>query len=84
MLHDGVRAVIEKGSYPMLPIFPMMQKKGNIEEEMMYNTFNMGLGMVLAVAAEDADAVICAAEAAGDHAYKVGKIVAGEKGVDLR
>lgn len=84
MLHDGVRAVIEKGSYPMLPIFPMMQKKGNIEEEMMYNTFNMGLGMVLAVAAEDADAVICAAEAAGDHAYKVGEIVAGEKGVDLR
>ncbi|MEE3355554.1 MAG: phosphoribosylformylglycinamidine cyclo-ligase [Candidatus Weimeria sp.] len=84
MLHDGVRAVIEKGSYPMLPIFPMMQKKGKIEEEMMYNTFNMGLGMVLAVAAEDADAVICAAEAAGDHAYKVGKIVAGEKGVDLR
>ncbi len=84
MLHDGVRAVIEKGSYPVLPIFPMMQKKGKIEEEMMYNTFNMGLGMVLAVAAEDADAVICAAEAAGDHAYKVGKIVAGEKGVDLR
>ncbi|MBQ5430407.1 MAG: phosphoribosylformylglycinamidine cyclo-ligase [Lachnospiraceae bacterium] len=84
MLHEGVRAVIEKDSYPMLPIFPMMQKKGNIEEEMMYNTFNMGLGMVLAVAAEDADAVIKAAEAAGDKAYKVGKIISGEKGVDLR
>ncbi|SDW42776.1 phosphoribosylformylglycinamidine cyclo-ligase [Lachnospiraceae bacterium KHCPX20] len=84
MLHEDVRAVIEKDSYPIPPIFTMMQKKGEITEEMMYNTFNMGLGMVLAVAAEDAEAVIAAAEAAGDKAYKVGCIVKGEKGVELR
>ena len=83
MLHDGVRAVIEKDSYPMLPIFPMMQKKGDIEEHVMYNTFNMGIGMVIAAEKSDADAVIKAAESTGDKAYVIGHIEAGEKGVTL-
>ena len=49
MLKEGTRAVIEKDSYPVLPIFKLLAEKGNIEEKMMYNTYNMGLGMVLAV-----------------------------------
>ncbi len=83
MLKDGTRAVIEKDSYPMLPIFKKLAKEGNIEEHMMYNTFNMGLGMVLAVDAADADKTVAAVEAAGEKAYIVGKITDGEKGVDL-
>ncbi len=83
MLKDGTRAVIEKDSYPMLPIFKKLAKEGNIDEHMMYNTFNMGLGMVLAVDPADADKTLAAVEAAGEKAYVVGKITEGEKGVDL-
>ncbi len=83
MLPDGVTAVIEKGSYPIPPIFELMRKEGNLEEKVMYNTYNMGLGMVLAVAPEDAQKAIEAIEAAGDKAYVVGKIRDGEKGVIL-
>ena len=83
MLPDGVRAQVRKDSYPVPPIFHMLQTSGNIEDQMMYNTFNMGLGMVLAVDPADADAVIAAVESAGEHAYKVGSVIAGEKGVDV-
>lgn len=83
MLPDGVTAVIEKGSYPIPPIFELMRKEGNLEEKVMYNTYNMGIGMVLAVAPEDAQKAIEAIEAAGDKAYVVGKIRDGEKGVIL-
>lgn len=83
MLKDGTRAVIEKDSYPMLPIFKKLAKEGNIDEHMMYNTFNMGLGMVLAVDPADAGKTLAAVEAAGEKAYVVGKITEGEKGVDL-
>ena len=60
-----------------------MQEKGGIEEKMMYNTYNMGLGMVLAVDPADVDKTMAAIEAAGDKAYVVGKVEAGEKGVTL-
>lgn len=83
MLHDGVRAVIEKDSYEKPPIFDLIQKTGNIAEEMMYNTFNCGLGMVISVNADDVDATMKAIESAGQKAYVVGKIISGEKGVDL-
>ena len=83
MLPDGVTAVIEKGSYPIPPIFELKRKEGNLEEKVMYNTYNMGLGMVLAVAPENAQKAIEAIEAAGDKAYVVGKIQDGEKGVIL-
>ncbi len=83
MLPDGVTAVIEKGSYPIPPIFELMRKEGNLEEKVMYNTYNMGIGMVLAVAPENAQKAIEAIEAAGDKAYVVGKIQDGEKGVIL-
>ena len=83
MLREGTRAVIEKNSYQVPPIFRLMAKKGNIEEQMMYNTFNMGLGMVLAAAPEDVEKAMEAIRLTGDTPYVVGRIEAGEKGVDL-
>ena len=83
MLPEGKHAVIEKASYPIPPIFTMMAKEGNIEEEMMYNTFNMGLGMVLAVDPADVDKTMEAIKAAGDTPYVVGKVEDGDKGVTL-
>ena len=83
MLPDGIRASIDLKSYTVPPIFKLMQKKGSISDEMMYNTFNMGLGMVVAVDPMDADAAMEAIKAAGDVPYIVGKTIAGEKGVEL-
>ena len=83
MLPEGVRAVVRKDSYPVLPIFRMLQEEGNIAEEMMYNTFNMGLGMIIAVDPADVDKTMEAIKAAGDTPYVVGSVEAGEKGVTL-
>ena len=84
MLKDDTVAVIEKNSYPIPPIFTLMAKKGNVDEKMMYNTYNMGLGLVIAVDPAQADVAIAAIEAAGEKAYRVGSIEAGEKGVILK
>ncbi|MGN0415360.1 MAG: phosphoribosylformylglycinamidine cyclo-ligase [Agathobacter sp.] len=83
MLPEGKHAVIEKNSYPVPPIFNLMAREGNVEEHMMYNTYNMGLGMVLAVDPADVDKTMAAIKAAGDTPYIVGKITDGEKGVTL-
>ncbi len=83
MLPDGMHAVVRKDSYEVPAIFKLMQKTGNIEEQMMYNTFNMGLGMIVAVDPADVDKAMEAIKAAGDTAYVVGEIKAGEKGVTL-
>ena len=83
MLPEGKRAVVEKNSYPVPPIFTMMAREGQVEEQMMYNTYNMGLGMIVAVDPADADKTMEAIKAAGDTPYVVGKIVDGEKGIDL-
>ena len=83
MLPDGVRACVKKDSYEVPAIFRLLQKRGNIEEHMMYNTFNMGIGMVLALNAQDAEKAINALEAAGEKAYLIGSVAAGEKGVDV-
>ena len=83
MLKDGVRAVIRKDSYPVPPSFKLLAEKGKIEEKMMYNTFNMGLGMVVAVDEADVDKTMAAIKAAGDQPYVVGTIENGEKGVTL-
>ena len=83
MLPEGIRAVVEKGSYEVPAIFRLLQRKGQIEEQMMYNTYNMGLGMVLALAPEDAGKAVEAIRAAGEEAYVVGRCRAGEKGVDI-
>ena len=83
MLPEGVRAVVKKDSYPVLPIFRMLQVEGNIAEDMMYNTYNMGLGMVLAVDPEDTEKTMEAIKRAGEKPYVVGTIENGEKGVVL-
>ena len=83
MLKEGTHAIVEKGSYPVPPIFAKLAKEGDIEEQMMYNTFNMGLGMVLAVDPADVEKTMEAARAAGDTPYVVGRIEEGEKGVTL-
>ena len=83
MLKEGTRAVIKKDSYPVPPIFSLLARTGGIEEQMMYNTYNMGLGMVVAVAPEDVDKTVAAIKEAGEQPYVVGHIEAGEKGVTL-
>ena len=83
MLPEGIVASVDKSSYEVPKIFKMMQKKGDITDEMMYNTFNMGIGMVLAVDPKDVDTTIEALKATGDKAYVIGKTVAGTKGVVL-
>ena len=83
MLPDGVKAVVKKDSYEVPAIFKMLAKEGAIEEQMMYNTFNMGIGMVLAVDPADVDATIAALAKTGDSAWLIGEVADGEKGVEL-
>lgn len=83
MLPQGIRAVVKKDSYHIPPIFKLLQEKGNLEEKMMYNTYNMGLGMILAVEADKAEAVMNAVNSTGETAYIVGHAEAGEKGVTI-
>lgn len=84
MLPEGVAAVIHKDSYPVPPIFGLLQRKGGLEERMMYNTYNMGLGMVLAVDAADADRTVSALKEAGEGAYLAGEVIEGTEGVIIR
>lgn len=83
MLPEGKRAVVEKNSYEVPAIFKMLAREGEIAEQMMYNTYNMGLGMIVAVDPADVDKTMKAIKAAGDEPYVVGHIEAGEKGVTL-
>ena len=83
MLKEGTRAVIKKGSYEVPAIFKMLADKGDIAEEMMYNTFNMGLGMIVAVDPADVEKTMEAIKATGDVPYVIGSIEEGEKGVTL-
>lgn len=83
MLPDGVRAVVKKDNYEVPAIFKMLQTDGEIEEHMMYNTFNMGIGLVLAVDPKDVDTTMEAIKAAGETPYVIGSVEAGEKGVTL-
>ena len=80
MLPDGVKAVVKKDSYKIPEIFRMLAKEGSIEEQMMYNTFNMGIGMVLAVDPADVDATLAALAKTGDQAWLIGEVTDGEKG----
>ena len=83
MLKEGTRAVIKKDSYEVPAIFKMLAEKGDIAEEMMYNAFNMGLGMIVAVDPADVEKTMEAIKATGDVPYVIGSIEAGEKGVTL-
>lgn len=83
MLPDGITASIDKSSYEVPAIFKLMQKKGEISDEMMYNTFNMGIGMVLCVDERDVEATMEAIKSAGDTPFRLGRTIAGTKGVEL-
>lgn len=83
MLPENAHANIKVGSYEIPPIFDILAKEGNISKEMMYNTYNMGIGMLLAVDAADADKTVALAEQAGEKAYIIGEIAEGEKGISL-
>lgn len=83
MLPENAHANIKVGSYKIPPIFDMLAKEGNISKEMMYNTYNMGIGMLLAVDAADADKTVALAEQAGEKVYIIGEIAEGEKGISL-
>ena len=83
MLPEGVCAAVRRDSYEVPPIFKLLQQKGQIEEKMMYNTYNMGIGMVLAVDEADVNKTMEAIKAAGEVPYVIGAVEAGEKGVKL-
>ena len=83
MLPEGMHANIKKGSYEVPAIFRLMQKKGNLDEKMMYNTYNMGIGMIVVVDKKDVDATLEAIKSANETPYVIGEIVSGEKGVTL-
>ncbi len=84
MLKEGTRAVINKSSYEVPALFKLLASEGNIEEHMMYNTYNMGIGMVLAVDRDDADKTLAAVKAAGEQGYILGEIDNGEKDIVLK
>ncbi len=83
MLPNNLRAQIKKGTWEVLPIFGLMQKKANLSERDMYNTFNMGIGMIVAVDADKTDAAVKCLEDAGERAYVIGELIEGENGVDI-
>ena len=83
MMTEGLTAQIQLDSFPRLPIFNLIQAKGNIPDRDMYNTFNMGIGMILALPANQAAQALEVLKAAGETAYQIGKVVAGEDSVEL-
>ena len=83
MLPEGKRAVIEKNSYEIPAIFKLLARTGNIDEKMMYNTYNMGIGMMLVLDPADVDTAVEAIRSAGDRPYVIGHIEDGQKGVTL-
>ena len=83
MMTQGLTARIDLSAFPRLPIFDLIQKKGNIPQRDMYNTFNMGLGMLMALPAGQAEQALAILKQAGEKAYLVGSVVSGEAGVEL-
>jgi phosphoribosylformylglycinamidine cyclo-ligase len=83
MMPEGTKVNIEEGTWPVLPIFDLLQELGKVERMSMYNTFNMGIGMVAAVSAEDADKAIEVLEANGEKAYKIGYVTEGS-GIEIK
>ncbi len=83
MLPEGKKAVIRKESVQVLPIFRIIQRTGSVPERDMFNTFNMGVGLMAAVPADAADLAVRTLKEMGENAYIVGEIADGEKGVEL-
>ena len=84
MLPDGIRAKILPEAFPQSCIFPYLALKGNIPTRDMYNTFNMGVGLVMAVSSDDVGDIVNALIQIGEHPYVIGSCVSGEKGVELK
>lgn len=84
VLPDGVNVDIQYGSWPILPIFSLMQREGGITNNDMFRTFNMGIGMVIIVQADDADKAVAAAEAQGEKVYRLGVVTEGERVVTFQ
>lgn len=82
-LNDNMVAVIDKDALKILPIFELIQKTGNIPERDMFNTYNMGVGMMLCVDAKDADKALDILKQAGEDAYVIGTLAEGERGIDI-
>jgi phosphoribosylformylglycinamidine cyclo-ligase len=83
ILPGGVSVRIARGSWPVLPIFRLIQREGHISDRDMFRTFNMGIGMVIVVAAEHADEAVAELARLGEQAYRIGEVVAGDGGVAL-
>lgn len=83
MIPDGLRVNIQKGSWPILPIFNLLKDLGNMSDRDVFNTFNMGIGMVLAVEAGKADEITAYLKSVGQEAFIIGSITDGEAGVDI-
>lgn len=82
-LPDGKRAKIEHAAVEVLPVFDLIRRTGGIPEHDMFNTFNMGVGMILTVGREDADRAVAILNAHGERAKIIGQIENGEKGIEL-
>ncbi|WP_024831505.1 phosphoribosylformylglycinamidine cyclo-ligase [Ruminiclostridium josui] len=83
MIPKGLRVKIQKGSWPVLPIFDLLRDLGNMADKDNFNTFNMGIGMVLAVDEQKADEIISYLDSKGEKAYLIGSVTEGEAGVDI-
>ena len=83
MLKEGTQAIIKKDSYEVPAIFKMLAKEGDVTEQVMYNTFNMGIGMMVVVDENDAGNTMAAIMKSGEKAFVIGEIKEGEKGVTL-
>ncbi len=84
MLKEGTHAVIDKNSFAIPPIFEMLAKDGNVAEEAMYNTYNMGIGMIAVVDKNEVDQALLAVRSVGETPYVIGEIVDGEKGITIQ
>jgi phosphoribosylformylglycinamidine cyclo-ligase len=83
MLPFDLKAVINKSSFPVLPVFNMIKSTGNIGERDMFNTFNMGIGMIIAIDSKNADKAVKLLNAQGEQAYIIGEVANGENGVEI-
>jgi phosphoribosylformylglycinamidine cyclo-ligase len=84
MMKEGLTASIDTSTFPRPAIFDILQQAGNIPTREMYNTFNMGIGMVIAMPEADAEKALAALEAVGEHAYRIGKVISGDAGVEVK
>ena len=83
MLPQGTRALVRKDSYQLPPLFSLIAREGKVEEKVMYNTFNMGIGMVLAIDPAQADKTLSLLKTQGEKAWVIGEVISGEKGADV-